>query len=98
MADERVRLRELRATAFSSAFVAGPPVSELVLKSTWTTSSRLTWSDQEIVQVPSAISSPSRNMPIRTVIIAAKVVERFAPRLRQASETSSEPRRSHSPV
>ncbi len=84
------------ATAFSSAGVAWPPLLALVLKSTCTSSSRLTWSDQETVQVPSAISSPSRNMPISTVIIAAKVVERFAPRLRQASETSR--RELHSPL
>ena len=48
------------------------------------------------VQVPSAISSPSRNIPISTVIIAAKVVEMLAPRLRQASETSKP--QPHSPV
>jgi len=44
--------------------------------------------DQDTVHVPSAMNSPSRNIPIRTVIIAAKVVERLAPRLRHASEKS----------
>src|SRR5436305_8525517 len=32
---------------------------------------------------------PSRNMPISTVIVAATVVERFAPSERHASDTSS---------
>src|SRR5581483_7838050 len=32
---------------------------------------------------------PSRNIPTSTVIVAAKVVETFAPRLRHASETSN---------
>ena len=39
--------------------------------------------------VPSAIESPSRNMPISTVIVAAIDVERFAPIERTASEKTS---------
>src|SRR5690348_9332200 len=35
------------------------------------------------------MKSPSRNMPISTVMVAATVVERFAPRERHASDTSS---------
>ncbi len=57
----------------------------------------MTWFDHETVQVPSAIKSPSRNMPMSTVIIAAKVVERLAPRLRHASETQAAGS-SHSPL
>src|ERR1700750_3073152 len=44
---------------------------------------------------------PSRNMPTRTVIVAATVVERLAPSERHASETSSlnlMPRRSFARV
>ena len=39
--------------------------------------------------MPSAMKSPSRNMPISTVMIAATVVERFAPIERSASVTKS---------
>ena len=48
----------------------------------------LTWSDHETTHVPSAMKSPSRNIPISTVIVAATVVERFAPIERSASEKS----------
>src|SRR4051794_7597429 len=37
------------------------------------------------------MKSPSRNMPISTVIVAATVVEMFAPSDRHASETSRRP-------
>src|SRR5438132_1081911 len=81
----------MRTTAFSCCRVA----CGLVLKSTLTISSCLTWFDQETTYVPNATKRPSRNMPTRTVIVAATVVEMFAPRLRHASETSS---RSLTPV
>ena len=60
-----------------------------------TTSCFLTWFDHETVHVPSAMKSPSRNIPISTVIVAATVVERFAPSDRHASETSSLMRPAH---
>src|SRR5476649_2175523 len=58
-------------------------------KYTFTTSSFFTWFDQETVQLPRAMKSPSRNIPISTVIVAAIVVEAFAPSDRHASEKSS---------
>src|SRR3954470_4321126 len=73
----------ITATRFFCAFVASGA------KYTFTTSCFLTWFDHETVHVPSAMKRPSRNMPISTVIVAATVVERFAPRERHASETSS---------
>ena len=42
----------------------------------------------ESAHVPSAMKRPSRNIPISTVIVAAKVVERLAPSERIASETT----------
>src|SRR4051794_1504673 len=68
-------------TAFFCSVVASG------LKYTFTTSCFLTWFDHETVHEPSAMKSPSRNMPIRTVIVAATVVERFAPSARHASLT-----------
>jgi hypothetical protein len=38
------------------------------------------------------MKSPSRNIPMKTVIVAAAVVERFAPSDRHASEKSSRAR------
>src|SRR5258708_16568636 len=71
------------ATSFFCTVVA------LGLKYTLTTSCFLTWFDHETVQEPSAMKRPSRNMPISTVIVAATVVEMFAPSERHASETRS---------
>src|SRR6266404_914979 len=70
-------------TAFFCRVVA------LGLKYTFTTSCFLTWFDHDTVHEPSAMKSPSRNMPISTVIVAATVVDRFAPSERHASLTSS---------
>ena len=39
--------------------------------------------------MPRAMKRPSRNIPISTVIVAATVVERFAPIERTASEKTS---------
>ena len=39
----------------------------------------------ESTQLPSTMKSPSRNMPIRTVMTAATLVERFAAIERNAS-------------
>src|SRR3954469_7639689 len=73
----------LRATLFFCAVVAAGR------KYTLTTSCFLTWFDHETVHVPSAMNRPSRNIPISTVMVAATVVERFAPSERHASETRS---------
>src|SRR3954453_5252315 len=73
----------ITATRFFCAFVASGA------KYTFTTSCFFTWFDHETVHVPSAMKRPSRNIPIRTVIVAATVVERFAPSDRHASDTSS---------
>src|SRR3954453_13179548 len=73
----------LRATLFFCAVVADGR------KYTLTTSCFFTWFDHDTVHVPSAMNRPSRNIPISTVIVAATVVERFAPSERHASETSS---------
>ena len=58
-------------------------------KYTFTTRSFLTWFVQEMTQVPRAMKSPSRNIPMRTVMTAATVVERFAAIERKASVTKS---------
>jgi hypothetical protein len=42
-----------------------------------------------MTQLPRAMKRPSRNMPIRTVMTAATLVERFAPIDRKASEKKS---------
>ena len=52
----------------------------------------MTWSVHEMTQVPRAMKSPSRNIPIRTVMIAATVVERFAAIERKASVKKSRAR------
>jgi hypothetical protein len=49
----------------------------------------LTWFVQEMTQLPRAMKSPSRNIPIRTVMTAATLVERFAAIDRKASEKKS---------
>jgi len=54
-------------------------------KNTLTTTSLRTWSVHELTQEKRAMNRPSRNIPIRTVIVAATVVERFAPMERNAS-------------
>src|SRR5581483_3818867 len=74
-----------RASAFRCAAVAAGWPSKYTL----TTSSFFTWFDHDTVHVPSAMKSPSRNMPISTVMVAATVVDRFAPSDRHASDTSS---------
>jgi hypothetical protein len=43
------------------------------------------WSDHDSTHVPRAMKRPSRNIPMRTVIVAATVVERFAVRERSDS-------------
>ncbi len=58
-------------------------------KKTFTSSWSLTCSDHETTHEPSAISRPSRNIPISTVIVAANDVEMFEPMERNASETTS---------
>src|SRR5262245_54333702 len=58
-------------------------------KKTFTWSCSFTWSDHETTQDPSAIRSPRRNIPIRTVIVSANDVERFDPIDRKASDTTS---------
>ena len=73
----------LRARSFFCCVVA------FGRKYTFTTSCFFTWFDHDTVQDPSAMNRPSRNIPISTVIVAATVVERFAPSERHASETSS---------
>src|SRR6185437_6653448 len=47
------------------------------------------WLLQESTHVPSAMNSPSRHIPIRTVIVAAKVVDRFIRIEDHASENNS---------
>jgi hypothetical protein len=44
-----------------------------------------TWSVHELTQEKRAMNRPRRNIPISTVIVAATVVERFAPMERNAS-------------
>jgi hypothetical protein len=44
---------------------------------------------QETTQEPNAMKSPSRNIPIRTVTVAASVVDTFAPSERSDSATMS---------
>ena len=47
------------------------------------------WSLHESTHVPSAMKSPSRNIPISTVIVAANVVEMFAVIEDHASENNN---------
>ena len=47
------------------------------------------WFDQESTHVPSAIVSPSTNIPMSTVSVAATVVDMLAPSERSASPTTT---------
>jgi hypothetical protein len=52
----------------------------------------LTWFVHEMTQLPRAMKRPSRNIPMRTVMTAATVVERFPEIERNASVTKSRAR------
>jgi hypothetical protein len=83
-------LSSCRRTRLTCLFATSPLSQVLsVQKKILTCTSFLTAFDQDTTHVPSAIASPSRNIPISTVMVAANVVERLARIDRSASATRS---------
>ena len=68
-----------------TALICASVASGCCWKKTLTITSLRTWSVHEFTQEKRAMKRPSRNIPISTVIVAATVVERFAPMERNAS-------------
>src|SRR5829696_602179 len=64
--------------------VAGLGHVDSVQKKALTTSFSFVWSLHERAHVPKAISRPTRNIPIRTVTVAAIVVDRLAVKIGRA--------------
>ena len=79
----------LRRTALIWSSVTSCPQVDGVQKKTFVSSFSSCFLPKSFAQEPRAMQSPSRNIPIRTVIVAATVVERFAPSERIDSEKSS---------